>query len=98
MLVNRLFSSIAAIALVASLHTVAVAATSASAPALVAVSTTCPAGETYVKAYTKSDGTVVHGYCRKSTAVSCPKGETWVMPYTKSNGTMIKGHCRKSPA
>jgi hypothetical protein len=27
----------------------------------------CPAGETYVKGYTKQDGTKVKGYCRKSS-------------------------------
>jgi len=27
---------------------------------------TCPAGKTYVKGYTKKDGTKVQGYCRSA--------------------------------
>jgi hypothetical protein len=30
-------------------------------------STKCPKGESYVKGYTKKDGTKVAGYCRKSS-------------------------------
>jgi len=33
-------------------------------------STTCPKGETWVKPYTKADGTKVKGYCRKSSSMS----------------------------
>jgi hypothetical protein len=29
---------------------------------------TCPKGSTYVKGYTKSDGTKVKGYCRTASA------------------------------
>jgi hypothetical protein len=28
----------------------------------------CPAGQSYVKGYTKADGTKVKGYCRKSAS------------------------------
>ncbi len=57
----------------------------------------CPAGETYVKAYKKADGTVVSGYCRHSAASAkeCAKGETYVHGYTKADGTQVKGYCRK---
>lgn len=98
---KRLLVSIAALVLATSVCTVAPAAASASTPILVAASASCPAGETYVKSYTKANGTVVNGYCRKSSAaqpapMSCPKGETYVKPYKKANGTMVKGYCRKS--
>jgi hypothetical protein len=45
-----------------------------AAPA--AMATTCPAGETAVKGYTKKNGTTVKAYCRKapsSTSKSSPK-------------------------
>jgi len=102
---NRFLSFLATGALVAALGTAGFAATSSPAPSMMSAKTTtsCPTGETYVKGYTKSDGTKVAGYCRKSSSsmmssTSCPKGETWVAPYKKSDGTMVKGYCRKSPA
>jgi hypothetical protein len=102
--VKRFLSYFLTTALVAALGTAGFAATSTPAPSSMMsskTSTTCPAGETYVKGYTKSDGTKVAGYCRKSTstaATTCPKGETWVAPYKKSDGTMVNGYCRKSPS
>ena len=62
--------------------------------------TSCPAGQTYVKGYTKSDGTKVAGYCRASTSSSammsskCPSGQTYVKGYTKADGTKVQGYCR----
>jgi hypothetical protein len=102
---QRFLTSIFAFAFAASLGTSAFAqgtmATSAPAMSGAAAtsSKTCPAGETWVKGYTKSDGTKVAGYCRAAkapatTSKACPKGETWVKGYTKSDGTKVDGYCR----
>jgi hypothetical protein len=106
-LLNRFLTSVLAVVFSASLGTLGFAATGTPAPAAssssmssMKASTSCPAGEKYVKPYTKSDGTKVAGYCRASksamASTSCPKGETWVAPYTKSDGTKVKGYCRSS--
>jgi hypothetical protein len=105
---NRFLTSVLAVVFSASLGTLGFAATGTPAPAassssMMKASTSCPAGETYVKPYTKSDGTKVAGYCRSSksssmAATTCPKGETWVAPYTKADGTKVKGYCRSSKA
>jgi len=60
----------------------------------------CPSGKTYVKGYTKADGTKVAGYCRASSMSSmpmmtCPTGEMMVKGYTKADGTKVAGYCRK---
>jgi hypothetical protein len=101
---QRFLSSVFALAFAASLGTSAFAqgamATTAPAMTKTTSSTSCPKGETYVKGYTKSDGTKVAGYCRAASSSSmassksCPKGETWVAPYTKSDGTKVAGYCR----
>jgi hypothetical protein len=58
---SSLFIALFAVALVPSLTGVAGAKTS------------CPKGETYVKPYTKTDGTKVSGYCKSSgTAMASP--------------------------
>jgi len=100
---KRILSFVLAGVLAAALGAPGFAATTgtpASMSSSKMATTTCPAGETYIKGYTKSDGTKVAGYCRKSTTAmqTCPKGETWVAPYKKSDGTMVKGYCRKAPA
>ena len=70
---KRLLSSIFALAFAATLGTSAMAA-STPAPAMskttTTASTSCPKGESYVKGYTKSNGTKVAGYCRKSSSSS----------------------------
>lgn len=59
---------------------------------------TCAAGSSLVKGYTKADGTKVAAYCRSSkaaVAMKCPPGQTAVAAYTKQNGTKVKAYCRK---
>jgi len=67
---NRILSSFLALAMCASLGSIAVASSSSShnmsSSKTTTSSTKCPKGETYVKGYTKSNGTKVKGYCRKS--------------------------------
>jgi len=64
---SRILSSLLALAMCASLGTVAVASTHhSSMMGSTKMSHSCPKGQTWVKGYTKKDGTKVKGYCRKS--------------------------------
>jgi hypothetical protein len=104
---TRMLRAAVAAVFFASLHAGALTGTalaqssSMSSSASMKGAMSCPSGESYVKGYTKADGTKVAGYCRKSSssasaAMTCPKGETYVKPYKKADGTMVKGYCRKS--
>jgi hypothetical protein len=73
---NRLLTALATGAMVLSLGAPSFAAATpkpmkspmsmASPMAKMSSTKSCPKGESYVKGYTKSNGTKVKGYCRKS--------------------------------
>jgi hypothetical protein len=73
---KRLLSSLFSLAFAASLASPAFAAVASPAPMATkaAMSSsmmkpmTCPKGQTWVKPYTKKDGTKVKGYCRKPSS------------------------------
>ena len=72
---KRLLPSLLTLVFAASVGGAAFAASPTPKPAISSMSSTktstsCPKGETYVKPYTKKDGTKVKGYCKKSSTKS----------------------------
>lgn len=67
---KRLLSAFSALAFVAALGTSAFADTMSKGAMSSKTATACPAGKTWVKAYTKKDGTKVKGYCKSSSMKS----------------------------
>lgn len=93
-----LVATLVSLGMVTFSGSLAAAQPSLASPAMLASAASCAAGDTYVKSYKKSDGTVVSGYCRHSANSSkdCVKGEIYVHSYKKSDGTEVKGYCRKA--
>jgi hypothetical protein len=68
---KRLLSAVSALAFAAALGSSAFADTmSKGSMASSKTTTSCPTGKTWVKPYTKKDGTKVKGYCKSSSMKS----------------------------
>lgn len=77
---KRLLSAISVLAFAAALGSSAVAGTmSKGSMGSSKTTTSCPTGKTWVKPYTKKDGTKVKGYCKSSSAKSA-KSSTMAKP------------------